>query len=273
MRFAALAALRRLSGLLGGVIFFLVLGSLVDGMISGGLKDPYLHELLPGQSVKLSRPMPYGAERLEELVLRSSDERISVRFEETFSGFWMGGTLWRAEAKLAQDIPVGQYTVAAFYANGTAPSPSQSFTLSVHPSVKAIHEASGSLITRVLGLSPYLLAVCLLPLSILPMGACLLLSRKIAATLRAQRMAEVYRSMSAPPGETPDAPAGQRVFFCPGEGHGLAPGHLVEVLDERGKSAVGMAEVLEIVRGDVQAAMQGGVKVRPGVLVRLPEPH
>ena len=260
MSFRFLAAWRRLFGLLGGVIFFLVLTSLVDGMISGGLKDPFLHELLPGQSVKLSKPMPNGAERLED-------------FEEMFTGFWMGGTLWRAEARLAQDIPNGEYTVTTFYQNGTAASPPQAFTLRVYPDAQAILAASGSFITRFLGLAPYLLAICLLPLVLVPMGVCFLLSRRISETLHAARMADVYRAMAAPKDAPEGTPAGQRIFFCPGQGHGLMPGDLVEVLDERGKDVVSTAEVFEIVRKDVQAIMHGGAKVRPGALVRLPQTH
>jgi hypothetical protein len=265
MSFQALAAWRRLSGLLGCAVLFLVLASLVDGMISGGLKDPYLHDLLPGQSVKLSRPMPYGAERLEDLVLRPSNPGISIHLEEMFTGFWMGGTLWRAEAQLTRDIPQGEYSVAMFHQNGTAATPPQTFTIRVHPDAQAILNASGSLVTRFLGLMPYVFALCLLPLALVPMAASFLLSRKIGRTLRAKRMAEIYRSMNSP--------EGQRIYFCPGEGHGLAPGSLVEVLDERGKAVIGTAEVHEIIGEDVQAILVGGMKLRPGALVRLPQAH
>ncbi|MBU1228993.1 MAG: hypothetical protein KKA55_08480 [Proteobacteria bacterium] len=270
MSFQSLAAWRRLSGLLGGCIFLLILAALVDGMISGGLKDPFQHDLLPGQSVKLSKPMPNGAERLEELVLRPSDAKISVRFEELFTGFWMGGTLWRAEATLARDIPVGQYTVTAFHQNGTAVSPPQAFTLRVHPSAQAILDASGSLTTRILGLQPYFLALCLLPLAPLPLAACFWLSRSIARTLRAQRMCEIYRSMTAPAGSPDGPPGGQRIFFCPGQGHGLAPGSVVEVLDEDGQAVLGIADVTETIHEDVTAVLREGLHVRPGALVRLP---
>lgn len=263
MSFRSLAAWRRLSGLLGGLIFFLVLASLVDGMISGGLKDPFLHELLPGQSVKLSKPMPNGAERLEDLILRASDPRISVRFEEMFTGFWMGGTLWRAEARLAPDLPVGEYSVAVFHQNGTAASPPQSFTLRVYPDPRAILTASSSMVTRLLGLQPYLLAVCLLPLTLLSMAASFLLSRRIARTLHAARMAEVFRAMGTP--------EGQRIYFSPGPGHGLAPGDRVEVLDERGQAVIASAEVTGLDKADVLALLPEGVKVRPGVLARWPQ--
>lgn len=270
MTFRALASWRRLSGLLGCAVLVLVLSALVDGMISGGLKDPFRLDLLPGQSVKLSERMPNGAERLKDLDLRPSDSRIAILPEETFSGFWLGGTLWRAEARLPKDLPLGVYTVSTFHQNGTIATPAQTFTLHVHPDRKAIQATSGSLVTRSLGLSPYLLAVCVLPLALLPMAASLLLSRRIARTLRALRMSEIYRSMASPPSPPGEAPGGQRIFFCPGQGHGLAPGGVVEVLDENGQALLGMADVTEIIREDVMAVLRDGTKVRPGALVRLP---
>lgn len=261
MSFASLAAQRKLFGALGCIALVLVLAALVDGMITGGLKDPFRLDLLPGQSIKLSEQMPRGAERLEDIRLRASDPRISLRFEETFSGFWMGGTLWRAEAILAPNLPVGDYSVAVFHHNGTAADPPQAFTLRVHPDARALQAASGSLVTRTLGLSPYLFAVYLLGLALLPMAASFVLSRKIGQTLRSQRMSEIYRSMASP--------EGQQIYFCPGQGHGLAPGSLVEVLDERGQGVVGTAKVTKIIREDILAVMQDGGHVRPGALARL----
>ncbi|MDP3427601.1 MAG: hypothetical protein Q8S17_09530, partial [Humidesulfovibrio sp.] len=225
--------------------------------------DPYRHDLLPGQSVKLSRPLPYGVERLDELRLRSSDPRISARFEEIFSGFWMGGALWRAEAQAAKDSPVGEYSVAVFHQNGTAAAPPQTFSLHVHANAQSILDASGSLVTRFLGLAPYFLAICLLPLALLPMAASFMLTRRIAQALSDAHMAEVYRSMNSP--------EGQRIYFCPAQGQMPAPGALVDVLDEGAKNALCVAQVIEIENKNVIARMQVGVQVRPGALVRLPD--
>jgi len=275
MSYASLAAGRRLCGVFGCALLVLVLSSLVDGMITGGFKDPFRLDLLPGQSVKLSEPLPRGAERLEDIELRASNPGISARFEETFSGFWLGGTLWRGEARLAPDLPVGDYSVAVFYHNGTAPSPPQAYSLRVHPDLRSIRMASGSFITRTLGLSPYIFAVYLLGLALVPMAASFVLSRKIAQALRGMRMAEIYRAMAAPPdtleGAVEGAPRAQRIFFSPGPGHGLTPGSLVEVLDERGQKLLATAEVIEIIREDVTALVLGGAQVRPGSLARLPQ--
>ncbi len=269
MSFASLAAQRRLAGLVGCGVMILIVAALVDGMIAGGLKDPFHLDLLPGQSVMLSERMPVGAERLEDISLRASAPGISLRLQETFSGFWLGGTLWRAEATLSASLPVGDYSVATFHHNGSAASPPQVFTLRVHKDVHAIQAASGSLSTRSLGLSPYQLALYLLGLALLPMAASFVLSRKISRALRQERMAEIFRARAAQPGET----EGQRISFCPGPGHGLTPGSLVEVLDERAKGLLGMAEVIEVTGENIEASMHGGVQVRPGSLVRLPRPR
>ncbi|PKN08326.1 MAG: hypothetical protein CVU73_07690 [Deltaproteobacteria bacterium HGW-Deltaproteobacteria-8] len=289
MSFASLAAQRRLAGLLGCAVMFLILASLVDGMIAGGLKDPNRLDVLPGQDFSLSEQLPRGAQSLEDVVLRATDPRLSVRLKETYSGFWLGGTIWRAEGRLAQDAPTGVYEAALYHANGTAAGPNQAFTIHAHPDQRAILAASGSVVTRTFGFSPFLLALCLLGLELVPMGASFVLSRKIGQALRQEHMAEIFRAMAAPkssppvpaddvaddaPPDTGDdaathAPGGQRISFCPGAAHALAPGSLVEVLDERAKAVLGMAEVLEVSGENIVAAMQGGVQVRPGALARL----
>jgi len=262
MNFRGLAVRRRLCGLAGTALILLVLALVVDGMIAGGRSDPRRFQLLPGQSLTLSDPMPRGTQRLDDLRLSSPVPGIGVRLVETFSGFWLGGTLWRAEAALAPDLRPGEYDLVMRYAaNGTAVVPEQSYRLSVYPDAKAIQAASLSLTTRALGLSPYLLAVCLLPLIILPMAASFALSRRIDRALAEANMAEVYRAMGG--GET-----GQMIFFSLGPEHGLAPGARLEVLDERGERIVGAALVTAVHGEDVQAAMQDGGQVHPGVLVR-----
>ena len=199
MSFASLAAQRRFAGLVGCGVMILIVAALVDGMIAGGLKDPFRLDLLPGQSVMLSERMPNGAERLEDIRLRASDPGISLRLQETFSGFWLGGTLWRAEATLAPGLPVGDYSVATFHHNGSAAAPPQVFTLRVHKDARAIQAASGSLSTRSLGLSPYRLALYLLGLALLPMAVSFTLSRRIGQALRQERMAEIFRARASRP--------------------------------------------------------------------------
>jgi len=261
MDFLALFARRKLAGLCGAVILCLALAFTVDGMIAGGRKDPNAFNLLPGQSLSLSDIMPRGAETLSALSLRASDPNISLRLTETFSGFWLGGTLWRAELALPPAIAQGDYAVAMFYQNGTEATPRQVFSIHVLKNAAAVQAASLSFTTRAFGVSPYLLAALLLPLSALPMFASYKLSRKISQTLRAHGMAEIYRAMASP--------EGQRIFFSLPTQRAPAPQAALEVLDERGQKTLGTALVFAVTKGDVEAIMQNGVQIRPGTLARL----
>lgn len=262
MDFLKLYTWRRAAGLLGTLIICLVLALLTDGMIAGGRKDPKLFDLTPGQSLSLSELMPRGTEKLGDLAPRVSEPKISLRLTETFSGFWLGGTLWRAEVTLPRDTPLGEHSVSIYYHNGTQPSPTQNFRLRVHKDEAAVQQAALSLCMRLFGVSPYLVAVLLLPLLLAPMWACVLLSRKIAQSLRDQGMAEIYRAMASP--------EGQRIFFTLPQGRTVAEADEVEVLDERARKLLGKALVHGVTKGEVQAVMQDEARIRPGSLAKVP---
>lgn len=261
MSHRALAARRRLFGLLGTAIILLSLALTADGMIAGGRADPNEFHLLPGQSVTLSDTMPKGAASLQDLELKAPHPGLAVRMIETFSGFWLGGTLWRAEATLAPALPLGEYALSMHYQNnGTETTPQQRFRIRVHKNAASIQAASLSATMRATGLSPYLLAACLLPLAVVPMAASYVLSRRIGRELAGQRMAEIYRAMADKDG--------QLIFFSLPAGHGLAPGSGVQVLDELAEKTLGAAAVIEVDGENIKAQMQDGIQVRPGVLAR-----
>lgn len=261
MNFHTLLARRKVAGLCGTLIICLLIAFAVDGMIAGGRKDPRLYDLLPGQSLNLTDPLPRGAERLEDLSLRASSPQISVRLIETFSGFWLGGVLWRAEAAIPTDATPGEYNVVMHYAhNGTETTPRQAYRLRIHKDAASVQATALSLSQRTLGVSPYLLAACMLPLALLPMLACLALSRNITQALRAEGMTEIFRAMASP--------EGQRIFFSQISAAPLPENTVVEVLDERAEKVLGTALVFATANGNVEAIMQAGVKIRPGVLAK-----
>ena len=261
MNFRTLLARRKVAGFCGTLIICLAIAFAVDGMIAGGRKDPRLYDLLPGQTLNLTDPLPRGAERIEDLALQPSSPHIGVRLMETFSGFWLGGMLWRAEANIPADAPPGDYSVTMHYAqNGTQTTPTQSYRLRVHPNAASVQASSLSLVQRTLGISPYLLAACMLPLALLPMLACLALSRNIAQALRAEGYSEIFRAMASP--------EGQRIYFSQTTETAPAQNAVVEVLDERAEAILGRALVFAVQNGNVEAIMQAGVKIRPGVLAK-----
>ncbi len=261
MNFRTLLARRKYAGLCGTLIICLSLAFAIDGMIAGGRKDPKQHELLPGQSLNLTDPLPRGAERLQDLSLRASSPIISLKMLETFSGFWLGGTLWRAEATIPPDAPAGVYDVTMLYAqNGTETTPRQAYRLRVHKNAKDLQAAALSFSERTFGVPPYLLAACLLPLALLPMLACLALSRNIARALQAEGYSEVFRAMASP--------EGQRIFFSQVSATPPQQGDAVDVLDEHAEKLMGQALVTAVHRDTVEAIMRAGVKIRPGLLAK-----
>ncbi len=266
MTFRSLAARRKLAGLCGTLVICLILAFTVDGMVAGGRKDPNLYDLVPGQSLNLTDPMPRGAEKLTDLSLRATSPNVALRFIETFSGFWLGGTLWRVEAVIPADAPEEEYSVVMYYqANGTEAAPRQAYRFRVHKDAKGVQAAALSLTERSTGLSPYLVAACLLPLALLPMLASLLLSRRIAQALRAEGMTEIFRAMASP--------EGQRIYFSLASDKPLAENAEVEVLDERAEKILGKALVFAVAKGNAEAIMQDGVNIRPGSLAKpLPAP-
>lgn len=261
MDFRVLIARRKHVGRLGTLIICLSLLLALDGMIAGGRKNPRLIETLPGDSLNLTDPMPRGTEKLEELTLRVSPPGVTVTMQETFSGFWLGGVLWRAQADIPADAAPGDYGLAMYLHNGTEATPPQRFVVRVYPDAAARQAQALSLVQRTLGISPYLMAACVLPLALLPMLACLALSRRITQSLRQQGLSEVFRAMATP--------EGQRISFTRLSEAPLAEGTEVQVLDERGERLLGRAVVAANVRRDAEALMQEGVSVRPGVLAKI----
>lgn len=261
MDFRVLIARRKHVGRLGTLIICLSLLLALDGMIAGGRKDPKLIETTPGDSLNLTDPMPRGTEKLEELSLRVSPPGVTVTMQETFSGFWLGGVLWRAQADIPPDVAPGDYGLAMYLHNGTEAAPPQRFVIRVHQDAAARQAQALSLVERSLGISPYLLAACVLPLALLPMLACLALSLRITQSLRQQGLSEVFRAMATP--------EGQRISFTRPSATPLAEGSVVQVLDERGERLLGRAVVAANVRRDAEALMQDGVNVRPGVLAKI----
>lgn len=264
MQYKALQARRRAAGICGALILCLALAFAVDGMIAGGRTDPKQFHLLPGQTLQLSDLLPRGAQALGDLTLAPSDTALAPRFIETFSGFWLGGTLWRADVDVPANLAPGDYVVDLRYQNGTQPAPPQTFRIHVAKDAATLQAASLSITTRATGLSPYVLAAMLLPLALVPMGASYAFSRRIALVLAQERTAEIYRSMASP--------EGQRIFFTL-PGYALAVDSLVDVLSERDLTFIGKARVLAVRGPNAEAVMLDGGYVRPGALARPDEGH
>ncbi len=255
-----LAAWRNLAAWLGAASLFLMLACLMDGTQAGGRKDPSVSELLPGQSLKISGNMPPGAEKLEHLLLKSGAPELGLRLEETYSGFWLGGQLWRAEVSAPATLAPGDYPVSLSARNETSPKFTQHFTMRVFPDQRALDQASLSLSTRTLGVSPFALATALLPLGVAFGVASTLLSRRLAAALHAEGLGQVVRVQ-----KTDD---GLLASFTLGSRDGLAQGDAVEFLSQDGKTVLLTAQVATVRAADADSPLPAGTRPPLTALVR-----
>lgn len=251
---------RNLAAWLGTVCLFLFLACLIDGSQAGGRKDPGVSELLPGQSLKISGPMPRDAEKLEHLRISSSQPELALRLEETYSGFWLGGQLWRAEVSAPRTLAPGDYHVALSARNETSPKFTQHFTVRVFPDEAAMDATSLSLVKRGTGASPFVLASLLLPLGVGFGALSTLLSRRLAELLRTLGLGQVFRVQ-----KTEEA---LRVFYPLGSRDGLAVGDTVEFLDRRGEGVLYTAAVSAIRADDAESLLPLSVRPPLSALVR-----
>jgi hypothetical protein len=256
-----LALRRNLAAWIATACFVLVLFSLLDGIIAGGRKDPNLNEVLPGQSIKLSGPMPRDTERLDELFLRANTPALALKLEEIHSGFWLGGQQWQAEATFAADIPAGDYLVSLSARNETSAKMTQTFTMRIYPSAQALSDSSLSLITSVLGFNPFLLALCSLPFGVVFGVASTYLSRTITQDLRGQGISQVFRVQKTP--------EGLRVFFFLGSQNGLSTGDELDILHPKTSALLATAPVDVLRAEDAEVLLPPGQSVPINSLVRL----
>lgn len=255
-----LSAWRNLAAWLGTICLFLFLACLIDGSQAGGRKDPNVSELLPGQSLKISGPMPKDAEKLEHLRIASSQPELGLKLEETYSGFWLGGQLWRAEVSVPASLAPGDYPVSLSARNETSPKFTQNFTMRVFPDERAMDAVSLSLVKRNTGASPFVLASFLLPLGIAFGVVSTLLSRRLAELLRTLGLGQVFRVQKTE--------EGLRVFYPLGSRDGLAVGDTVEFLAPKGESVLYSAPVDVIRADDAESVLPLGTKPPLSALVR-----
>lgn len=256
-----LAGRRNIAAWLSALCFFLLIASLLDGVIAGGRRDPNMYEVLPGQDIKMSNSMPPETERLDQLWLRTTDPAIKLVLEDVHTGFWMGGRQWQATVSVPASQSAGDYAVSLSARNETSPKLTQTNTLRVYASETAMRQGSLSLLTSTIGLNPFLLALCLLPLGIASAYASTKLSRRINSELCAQGLAQIFRVMKTP--------EGLRVFFSLGARNGLKVGDDVELFDSTGAKALGTLRVDQVRLEDSESLVPVGVTAAINCCVRL----
>ncbi|GFK94088.1 hypothetical protein NNJEOMEG_01927 [Fundidesulfovibrio magnetotacticus] len=254
--------LRRMAGWSASALLFAALAVLADGLV-GGFKDGTRDfQSLPGASLDITAHMPPGAEAIADLRITGETPGVRVVPKELFSGFWLGGAMWRGKIEVDSQAQPGE---RIFLVEGPplAEKPqryvSVPFRVVVHADAPSLRAAAPALLTRLTGFEPYPASLTLFLLA-LPCGAAgYLLSRRIETGLAQLGKAVVYMIKSEP--------EGQRIAFSLGQGRGLAPGGSV-LLEDAAGNTVGQALVLTATAEDATARVVSG-RCTPGDLAVL----
>ncbi|WP_243367529.1 hypothetical protein [Fundidesulfovibrio soli] len=254
---------RRFSGWIASALLFAALACLADGLAAGFKGEQRDLQGLPGSTQPVTAPLPQGAATIRDIIVQGGDGQVSLTPQSEFSGFWLGGTMWRGDVLIAEDAPPGKtiFTLTGPSTDPLAPAPKPLIiAVTVHANADAMRSASPSFVTRATGVHPFSASVAMLLLA-LPFGVAGYLANRTFERILAQNgQAVVYLAKKDENGMV--------IAFSMGTRHGLRTGVHVPVFDERGIQT-GEALVDGCQSDDCTARMVTGA-CKPGYMVELP---
>ncbi len=254
---------RRRLGILCAVVCFILLIALIDGLLARFRQHPHEFHVLPGTEIPVMGPLPAELQKLEELKVKIEPEN-GIRFSitGTQTGYWLGGTFWRATILIPEQIPESQYVITVTAPLQQIKKPLARFTVFVHKDKKGVQSASLSFFTKYLGINPWLIFSLSLGIATSIGLLLFLLSSRIEKLLLQEGIGEIYRVFT-------DQERNQTyVLFGLGRENGIAEDDTLEVLDQNGKS-VGKAKIKELFdRNGIAVISDCETNPKPGFLIR-----
>lgn len=251
--------LRRGLGWLGTLAAVFLLGAMVDIVVVRQRTPFNVVQILPGQEEAIDGPLAEKT-RVSDLGYTSDSPDLEVVFDETYTGFWLGGEKWRGRLRVKPTAKPGKYLVTIQPRQPLVEAPPLPYRVYVHPDVGSWRRSSPSFCVRFLGLAPGWLAAMSLGLLLLTGSVIYWLSGRIDSALAAAGLAEVYQVRRSS--------EGWELSFGLGSDHGLQEGSWVWLLDPAGKQVAEM-EVREVSRTHATARTSSGHRFAPGYLVQL----
>lgn len=252
MNISQAQSLRQIVGWLTAALLFTALACLADALAAGFKGETRILQGIPGSMLPINAPLPPGATAISEIRVLGGDDRVTLVPEELYSGFWLGGTMWRGSVIVSPEARPGTWVLTLEgppmleKPKGVLPIV---FTVTVHEDALAQQKASPSLITRFSGYQPFAVSVLLAGLAIPGGLAGFLLSRRIEGLLTRQGKAVIYMLKKSEEGTL--------IAFSLGLDHGLSPGKNVDLVDDKGLT-VGQARVVSSQQEDSTATITSG---------------
>jgi hypothetical protein len=232
-----LCILRKMIGRVGGVICLLIAIVLVDSLISRFIYEFNVFYTQVDGQYDLTGGMPEKSEKIEDLVAETDSPEVALEFNEVFSGFWLGNTMWRGKVIVSPKARPGEYRIKVRDTRDTKIHPALVFLAKVYADELSLRKSHGPYLSRYYGITAGWAASILFP------GLAIILlfnygvSNRLEKALAAIGQAEVYMVKCVPDGI--------QVAFSLGKRQGLKSGEQLDILNSHG-SAVGEAALLTL---------------------------
>jgi hypothetical protein len=186
---------QRRAGILAMVCLVSALLALADALVGGFGGSHGVIQLIPDNRYPISGPMPPKTEAIKDFVIDGQPGDGSVRLvpETIFSGYWLGGSMWRGAIVVEPSAREGNHVISVKDKYGEKQNPALVFTIKIWPDQTTLNANSASFITRKTNLSPYLFAVGLALCGFTAAGANFLLGRLWSRHLAAHNCGEIYK--------------------------------------------------------------------------------
>lgn len=263
-----LARLHRRSGRVALLLLLVCALSLVDGLV-GKMQQGYNRtDGLPGGEYPVSGPVPVNAETVEDMVIEGGTDDRQVRLVpyEIYSGYWLGGRMWRGAIKVGANPVSGEYVLRVRDKSEEKQNPTLIFSVMVWPDEATMMANAPERLLRWFGIYPFSLTAIMAPFALLAGLGNFLLGRVWGNALLAERSAEIYKLLPSPEG------GGKDVTFGLGTQHGASLGMRCAIRRPDG-TPVGEATLLECMERDSVLRVPDELGVRPGDVVMLPAPE
>ncbi|NLZ17086.1 MAG: hypothetical protein GX087_05060 [Desulfobulbaceae bacterium] len=222
-------------------------------------------ELLPGSSYAISGPMPPKTDTLEEMIIEGVPADGTVRLvpKALFSGFWLGGSMWRGAIEVSPNAQEAEYVVLVKDQYGEKQNPALVFIIRIWGSQDVLNAHSSSFLTRRTGLSPFAFVAFFAFCGILTGMGNFLLGRRWTRLLAEHACSEIYKLTRSGEGTelTCDLPPGAAVVV----------GRQCPVFRANGEP-LQSANVVSLQKKDVVLLIEGDNAVRVGDVVCLQAP-
>jgi hypothetical protein len=214
----------------------LLLFGVFDGLSSSLRKPETRLDILRGSSLEIIGKVLGNAASAKDLVVTSDSGELDMVLDpDLFKGFWMGDLMWRGRLMAYSSLKPGTYSLSVQCRDPSGVKPEHrdkvrslsTYTVTVHGDEAALLSSQASLFLRWAGISPWWVAVVLLPVVLLSGMVIFLVSGRIDEAMAREGNAEVYRVRK---GED-----GLEIFFGLGSSHGLAKGEPLRLLDGSGR--------------------------------------